>query len=97
MQQAGPWKAIFTEVHIFYFEPPKQAELTQLLRYMKPVKWQTVGEQQGPPVCGREGELGGERDEEAGGSNDPSEELGCRSASQHQDQGWGQRSGSDTA
>lgn len=57
MQHAGPWKAIIMEVHIFYFEPLKQVDLTQLLRYMKPLKGQTVRELQGPPVCGREGEL----------------------------------------
>lgn len=38
MQYGGPWKAIIVAVHIFYFDSPKQAELTQLLRYVKSVE-----------------------------------------------------------
>lgn len=75
------------------FWAPKTA-LAQSLRYMKPAKGQTVREQQGPRACGREGERG-EHEQEAGGSSDPITELGSGAAGQGQ--GWGQRSGADTA
>lgn len=73
MQHAGPWKAIIIEAHMFYFEPPNSiSPVTQVHETSEGTNCQRAAR---TTWVWKGRWVGGEHDQEVGGSRDPTKEL----------------------